>query len=212
MKRRFVARGTLALLAGVLGASPSAALEPLKVAFIADQGSSPRAVAVLRMIAAEGAGMVIHSGDFDYNGRPDKWDKRITDNLGADFPYFASPGNHDLKKWRGPKGYQAKLVRRLARVKGARCHGNLGVRSACTYKGLFFVLSGAGTIPKVRDDVRQIAFIKNQLARTKATMRICSWHKNQHKMQIGSKTNTVGWGPYEACREGGAFVVSGHHH
>lgn len=188
------------------------ALDPLKVAFIADQGGGRNAIAVLQLIAAEGAQMVIHSGDFDYRNNPDKWDGRISQFLGPDFPYFASPGNHDLKKWFGEDGYQAKLIQRLVRVRGAHCIGDLGTRSACTYKGLFFILSSVGTIPMVPDDADHIAFIRDQLARATAPMRICSWHKNQHKMQIGSKTNTIGWGPYEACREGGAFIVTGHHH
>ena len=66
---------------------------------IGDQGLGPNAIAVLELIKDEGARMVLHQGDFDYEDDPDKWDKQISDVLGSDFPYFASIGNHDVKKW-----------------------------------------------------------------------------------------------------------------
>ncbi len=31
-------------------------------------------------------------------------------------------------------------------------------------------------------------------------------------MQLGEKTDEVGWGPYEACRKGGAIIATGHEH
>jgi len=191
---------------------PARDLAPLKVAFIGDQGRGSSAKAVLNLIASEGAHLVLHQGDFDYHDDPSGWDAMITGVLGADFPYFASVGNHDIKAWFGPDGYQAKLLARLSRIPEARCSGDLGVRSACTYKGLFFILSGAGTIPKEADNADHIAYITRQLAGSSAPMRICSWHKTQHDMQVGDKRDEVGWGPYEACREGGAIVATGHEH
>jgi predicted phosphodiesterase len=164
------------------------------------------------MIKAQGADMVLHVGDFDYTNNPDAWDTMISDVLGRDFPLVAVVGNHDVKQWSGPHGYQAKLAARVTRIAGAQCTGDLGVMSACTYRGLFFILSGAGTIPKGRDDPNHVAYIKEQLARTEATWRICSWHKVQAAMQVGTKKDEVGWGPYEACREGGAIVATGHEH
>jgi hypothetical protein len=137
----------------------------------------------------------------------------ISEILGEDFPYFASIGNHDRKAWGGPRGYQAKLRARLARIEGARCSGDLGVRSACSYRGLFFILSGIGTSPMDSDDdPRHVAYIKDQLANTDAAWRICSWHKTQRAMQLGGKGNDVGWQAYEACREGGAIIATAHEH
>ena len=92
------------------------------------------------------ADMVMHQGDFDYGSDPDGWDEMITNILGLDFPYFASVGNHDTSAWSGSGGYQAKLQARLDRIPDASCSGELGVKSACTYKGLFFILSGEGTV------------------------------------------------------------------
>jgi hypothetical protein len=184
----------------------------LTIAFIGDQGWSYGAWAVLKLIKAEGADLVLHQGDLDYRGDPTNWDDLVTWTLGADFPYFASVGNHDSHAWYGPNGYQEKLQSRLNRVTEAICSGDLGVRSACTYRGVFFILSGVGTIPRTMDDPDHVAYIRDQLARTDAKWRICSWHKNQRLMQVGSGKDSVGWEPYEACREGGAIVATGHEH
>jgi hypothetical protein len=150
-------------------------------------------------------------GDLDYRNDPDLWDMMITKFLGADFPVFASAGNHD-KPWHGPNGYQAKLQARLNRIPDATCSGDLGVQSACTFRGLFFILSGAGTVPRSPDDPEHVAYLRDQLARTDAVWRICSWHKNQKLMQVGRKDDEVGWKPYETCREGGAIVATAHEH
>jgi hypothetical protein len=175
-----------------------------KVAFIGDQGLGENSRAVLQLIKEEGADMVIHSGDFDYESNPDKWDQQINDVLGPGFPYFASVGNHDVRKW---SGYQKKLKDRLDRVNGASCEGDLGVKSACTYKGLFFILSGAATMGS-----NHTAYIRDQLADNGSIWRICSWHKNQRLMQVGEKKDDVGWGPYEECRKAGAIIATAHNH
>ncbi len=189
--------------------------QSLTVAFIGDQGWSSGSWAVLQLIKAEGADLVLHQGDLDYRDDPASWDDLVTRALGADFPYFASVGNHDIQAWYGPNGYQEKLQTRLNRVTEATCSGDLGVRSVCTFRGVFFILSGAGTIPATTDDPDHVAYIRNQLAQTNAKWRICSWHKNQARMQVGRMRNVrneVGWEPYEACREGGAIVATGHEH
>jgi hypothetical protein len=31
-------------------------------------------------------------------------------------------------------------------------------------------------------------------------------------MQLGRKRDEIGWGPYEACRQGGAIIANGHEH
>lgn len=210
----------LALSLGVLAAALSASrpvraqeTRPVTVAFIGDQGSGAGARAVLWMIRAQQADMVLHQGDFDYDDDPAAWDRMISGILGPDFPYFASVGNHDRRGWGGPGGYQAKLKARLARIAGARCEGDLGVMSACTYRGLFFILSGIGTLPDDRPDApRQVAFIRDRLAHARSRWRICNWHKNQAAMQAGRKDDAVGWLAYDACRRGGAIIATGHEH
>jgi len=175
-----------------------------KVAFIGDQGLGDNSIDVLQLIKDENTDMVLHQGDFDYENNPDKWDKQINDVLGEDFPYFASIGNHDLPVW---SDYQQKLQARLNRIHNANCIGDLGVKSVCTYQGLFFILSGVGTKGSGHD-----TYIREQLAYDNSTWRICSWHKNQRLMQVGGKKDEVGWKPYEACREGRAIIATGHEH
>ena len=113
----------------------------LRVAFIGDQGLGPNAIAVLELIKDEGAQMVLHQGDFDYKDDPGTWDRRISDVLGSDFPYFASIGHHDVNAW---SGYQKKLYDRLKKNPDAKCIGDLGIKSSCTYKGLFFIQIAPG--------------------------------------------------------------------
>ena len=187
---------------------PPGSMPPnFKVALIGDQGLGRNSREVLEMIKAEGADMVIHSGDFDYLDDPDGWDQQINETLGEDYPYFGSIGNHDVVAW---EGYQEKLQERLTRISGAWCTGDLGVNSYCTYRGLFFVLSGVGTIDSGRG-----SFIKEALASEEAKRslwRICSWHKNQRLMQVGGKRDSVGWGPYEECRKSGTIIATADEH
>lgn len=203
--------GCFMLLPMHLGAqSPPAShstVPNLKVAFIGDQGRNSDSEAVLRLIRAEGADMVLHAGDFDYEHDPAGWDADITSVFGEDFPYFAVIGNHDDDEWDGDGGYQARLLQRVQRVSGAACTGDLGVRSSCHYRGLFFILSGVGTMGREHE-----SYIRQQLEADSSTWRICVWHKNQNAMQVGEKEDDVGWGPYEACREYGAIVATGHEH
>jgi hypothetical protein len=175
-----------------------------KVAFIGDQALGSNSRAVLQLIKDEGADMVLHSGDFDYEDNPDKWDQQINDVLGSNFPYFGLIGNHDVRAW---SRYQEKLQNRLDRINGASCKGDLGVKSACTYRGLFFILSGSGTMGSGHE-----SYIRDQLANDSSTWRICSWHKDQRLMQVGEKQDEVGWGPYEECRKGGAIIATAHNH
>lgn len=192
------ARSTLAI--NILTPTPP----NLKVAFIGDQGLGVNAKAVLQLVANEGASMLIHSGDFDYTDNPDAWDAQINSVLGESFPYFASVGNHEVLAW---PGYQQKLQARLARIPGASCEGDLGVQSACTHQGLFFVLTGPGTLGSGHD-----VYIRDQLAQDQSIWSVCSWHKTQEEMQVGAKTSEVGWEPYEECRQGGALIATGHEH
>jgi len=184
-----------------------------KVAFIGDQGitlivagerTASAAAQVLELIRDEGADMVIHSGDFDYKDDPAAWKAQIDDILGESFPYFASIGNHDVAQW---DNYQRNLLERVKRIDGADCIGDYGINSSCTYKGLFFILSGAGTAGDNHEK-----YIKNQLEKTESIWRVCSWHKNQQAMQIGGQIDRVGWEPYEECRKGGAIIATAHSH
>ena len=182
-----------------------------RVAFIGDQGHNPQAIAVLNLIKDEGAQMVLHLGDFDYDevtvydgGDPDAWDKMISDVLGDDFPYFGTIGYHDQKQW---DGYQQKLNDRLKKNPDVECVGDLGIKSSCTYKGLFFILVSPGLKGSGHS-----SFIENQLNDNDHTWRVCSWGKSIHNMQVGQKENNVGWEVYENCKNGAAIIATAHYH
>ena len=179
----------------------------LRVAFIGDQGLGLNAIAVLNLIKDEGAQMVLHQGDFDYEDDPEAWDKQITNVLGSDFPYFASIGGHDSPKW---DEYQQKLYDRLKKNPDAKCIGDFGVKSFCTYKGLFFILASPAM-----DLIRETgfsSFIENQLNNNDHLWRVCSWHHEMIAVQNQPEPNETGLEIYESCKDGGAIIANGHWH
>ncbi len=178
----------------------------LKVAFVGDQGATTNTINVLKLIKKEGAQFVIILGDFDYSDDADKWDTNLNTGLGSDFPVFAAQGNHDVPAW---PNYKKKLEARLAKIAGAKCTGEYGTKMSCNYLGLFFVLSGVGTSGTRAEHE---AYIKDQLTTDKSIWRVCAWHKNQADMQIGDKTDEVGWIAYQTCQNNGALVMTGHEH
>jgi 3',5'-cyclic AMP phosphodiesterase CpdA len=152
MKRASRTTITVLLLTLLLACGPGANEDlssegtprPFTVAFIGDQGTGQNARAVLQLIRAEGAELVLHQGDLGYDEPPEEWDALITDVIGADFPYFATIGNHDVERWYGADGYQALLQARLDRIESARCRGDLGVEAACSYRETASIMSRSG--------------------------------------------------------------------
>ena len=112
--------------------------------------------------------MVLHQGDLDYEDDPDKWDSMISNVLGDDFPYFVSIGGHDVLEW---NKYQQKLYDRLKKNPDAKCTGDLGVKSFCTYKGLFFIQVSPSF--EFYEKLDHSSFIENQLNDNDHLWRIC---------------------------------------
>ena len=186
--------------------TPTATADSLKVAFIADSGTGQDFRKVLQLIKNQQADMVMHQGDLGYSGsRTTRFMNAVNEVLGSNFPYFASRGNHDLD-WE--QSYQP-ILRQRAKAVGAKCTGNYGQNSACTYRGLFVVLSAGG---ETRAQLENAQYIKEQLAADNSIWRVCSWHRNQKTLQIERKSSEVGWDLYEACQEGGAIIATGHGH
>ncbi|MDC0673683.1 metallophosphoesterase [Nannocystis radixulma] len=178
----------------------------LLVALVGDQGSGSNTRAVYRLIADEGADMLIVLGDYDYKDDPDAWAAEMEDVLGDSFPVFAVVGNHDVEAW---DGYQAKLQERLAKVPGASCDGELGVQSSCHYRGLHFLLSGFGTLAFGAGHEQWLA---DTLAADDSLWSLCAWHKNQRDLQAGDKGDEVTWQALRNCQDNAAIVVMGHEH
>lgn len=188
----------------------------LLIAFIGDQGANGNSDAVLQLIKREGAAAVVHNGDFDYEDNPTVWDSRISGILGPNYPYFAIVGNHDAKAWNGPNGYASYIAARHARVPEMQCTGELGVKANCYFRDLHMVQSCVGTnelrASCGKDATEQVNFIRDSLAEDTSVWSICNWHKNQNDMQVGGKTDEVGWGAYRECMKAGAMISTGHEH
>jgi hypothetical protein len=188
----------------------------LLVAFIADQGNTASADAVLELIKREGASATVHSGDFDYADNPTVWNDRIDRILGPNYPYFAVVGNHDALAWSGSSGYASYMAARQARVPEMGCAGELGVKATCRFRGLYMVQSCVGTTELrpacAKDSPEQVQFIRDSLAAKNALFSMCIWHKNQSDMQVGTKSDEVGWAAYKECQGAGAIVITGHEH
>jgi myo-inositol-hexaphosphate 3-phosphohydrolase len=180
------------------------------IAFIGDQGLGSKAEAVLQMIKDEGTDLVLHQGDFNYDDNPDAWDQQISSILGSSFPYLITVGNHDTSKWDGSGGYQSKMLQRIDQIPDIQCYGDLGVKGYCDYKGFRIILSGVGTMGG--SDESHATYIADQFANDNHIWRICTWHKNMNKMQMGTKGDDTGWGVYDNCRQAGAIIATGHEH
>lgn len=183
-------------------------MSALKLAFFGDQGIGADARAVLQLVVDEGAAALIQLGDFAYNdGSPRAWEAQLSSVLGENFPVFAVVGNHDTARWTGGSGFQALLQARLERVPEAQCQGDYGVNASCTFRGVSFVLSGVGTLGSDHE-----AYLDAVLSQNITPFRLCLWHKNQHDMQVGAKTDEVGWDAYRVCAEHGVPIITAHEH
>ena len=182
-----------------------------KIAFIGDQGANANSAQVLALIAAEGTDAVVHAGDYDYQNNPALWNQRITDALGACYPYFAAAGNHDVGPFYGSGGYQELLAARMDCM-GIPWDGDLGVRSSHAWQGIRFVLTAPAIFTNNDGDAVHAPYIRDQLAADESIWRITTWHKLMKAMQVGGKSDATGWGVYEESRRGGAIIATGHEH
>ena len=187
-------------------------LRLVRIAFIADQGYGERPRAVLRLIREEGVDAVLHQGDFDYGQDPQGWMAMIDEELGQNFPYFASVGNHDIEggAWGEEGGYRDRLEERASRL-GYTWTGIYGERASLSFEGIRILLGAPGIFAGTENSTYANYFAE-ELATDTATWRICNWHKNMRHMQVGGKGDEVGYAVYEACREGGAIIATGHEH
>jgi hypothetical protein len=184
----------------------------LKIAFIGDVGNGAGQRAVLNLIKSEGAQAVLHQGDFDYHSDPIGFWSSVDNILGANFTYFVSVGNHDVDKWptTATPSYSRMQFDRLTRMGVAPDSLELNNEMySLAFKGLKVVFVGE---QKGAGDTVYAPFIRAQLKSDNHVWKVCSWHRNMSAMQVGDKTDDMGWGVYEACREAGAIIATGHEH
>jgi predicted phosphodiesterase len=181
-----------------------------KIAFIGDTNAGTAFQNVLNLIKNERAQLTVTLGDTVYAaGLEDDWDTRVRNTLGNSDPALVVVGNHDVDdgSWSTIRSFGEA---RLGRQSAVSCTGTYGERATCRLNNVFIVVSGVGTRGTQAD---QESFIANSLANAPAgAWRICAWHKNQRLMQVGGKTDEVGWTAYENCRNRGAIIMTGHEH
>ncbi|KNE59703.1 hypothetical protein AMAG_05166 [Allomyces macrogynus ATCC 38327] len=95
-------------------------------------------------------------------------------------------GNHDLNKWASSNGYSKVLAdcdKRLGMDK--YCMGEVGIKSACNFRGVTIVTSGNGKRGSGHD-----SYLESSLSSApKTAWKFFSWHKNQAKLQTGDKND-----------------------
>jgi predicted phosphodiesterase len=170
----------------------------LKVAMVGDTDHYANYQHVLELVKSEGAQALLVNGDMTYSSNPTAfWD--MTDSvLGADFPVFIARGNHDDDSW---PSFQPRALSHLGgaeRIAGA--HDS-------NYKTIFHGLSVVAI--RKGDTADKISSL---LKDDPHAWKICQWHQNQKTMQVGGKSDEMGWGVYEACRQAGAIIQTGHEH
>jgi len=185
----------------------------LKVAFIGDTAYGSSFVSVLNLVKTEGAQVVLHQGDFDYVNDANGFFSKVTSVLGANFPYLASVGNHDYLSWAAgcsdPDGCYATSVTSRMAANGLRPDDpNLDdEKYAVVFRGLKIVFIGQNG-----NSAEFAQFINDQFTGDDHIWKVSSWHKDQQTMQIGGKTDEMGWEVYENSRKMGAIIATAHEH
>ncbi|HKQ69518.1 MAG TPA: metallophosphoesterase [Polyangiaceae bacterium] len=170
----------------------------LKVAFAGDMDSRTNYTQVLNLIKAEKADGFVVEGDMTYDAAPAEFWAATEAFLGDSFPVFISRGNHDDSTWADFLPKAAQHLDGAARIAGAH-----DANYKTIWRGLVIATirkgdTGANITPFLQDEAH--------------TWKICNWHQNQKQMQVGGKGDEMGWSVYEACRQGGAIIETGHEH
>ena len=187
-----------------------------KIAFVGDTGYGSSFQSVLNLIKGEGAKLTMLLGDTSYSsGGDNAWDSMVRNTLGSSDPVLLAIGNHDLddSNFTTVRNLaQARLSKQTA-VKCSSAYPTSTSSSsamACQLNNVYFVISGVGTTGSISGNESSLASNLNKAPA--GAWRICAWHKNQQDMQVGGKTNEVGWTSYETCRQKGAIIATGHEH
>jgi hypothetical protein len=181
----------------------------VKVAFTADTGFGQGFKNVLTLIKEEKADLVLLQGDFAYqDGKANEYFDImhgqagiLIDESGTPIPVLGSDGNHD--DW---SEYMPHFNNQLQAMGVTPTDSLDDAYYGVKWNGLKMAFLGEDENPK------DASYIHGLFGNETSTWGICSWHKNQEAMQVGGKENEAGWPRYEACREAGALIFTGHEH
>ena len=172
------------------------------------------------MLAAakdNGAELVVHAGDLDYESAPRMWRLFVDETVrGQGMDFVAAKGNHDADGWDGVSGLWSDpddgYAAQLRPTQPGNCYGAYGESLVCDYGAVTLVISSVGV-----DAASESANQRGRVPRARASQsasrfKVCVWHMNQENMQVSYKGDSTGWGAFEICRKHGAFIVNGHAH
>lgn len=188
--------------------------QPVRIAFVGDlgvkEGQPTAEFNQVLALANQEADLLVLGGDMIYSGsQPADWHRAMQQ---LSIPYIAAQGNHDTDAWPGFEPLiRADIEQQASR--GLQCSGATGVQQTCTFRGVTLVLSGIGTAPSIpADDAAHLSWMSSALSNATTAWKVCVWHKNQREMQVGGKSDEVGWGAYQTCQQAGAVIATAHEH
>ena len=165
-----------------------------------------------------GAELVVHAGDLDYESAPRMWRLFVDETVrGQGMDFVAAKGNHDADGWDGVRGLWSDpndgYAAQLRPTQPGNCYGTYGEDLVCDYGAVTLVISSVG-VDAAGESANQgeYAFLERALLESRSRFKVCVWHMNQENMQVSYKGDSTGWGAYEICRKHGAFIVNGHAH
>jgi predicted phosphodiesterase len=170
----------------------------LKIAFVGDTSDGSNWASVLTLAKNEGAAAVVTAGDMTYDSDPSGWWSKTESVLGQTYPVFLARGNHDDTSW---SGFLAEASNHLGGA--SRTTGPHNAAYKTVFRGLTLLTITKGDTATT---------VNNLVGSDNHIWRVCNWHQNQAKMQVGGKGDEMGWAVYEACRQQGAIIVTGHEH
>ena len=197
------AQGTGEIAEPAAGASALAAAVStdanLKIAFTGDTADGSNWDKVAKLAKSEGAQAIMVAGDMTYTDNPESWWSKTETSLSSQtFPVFLARGNHDDGTW------SRFLPEAATHLGGA-------VRTAGPHNAAYKTVFKGLTLVNIRKGDSNTT-VNNLFSGDTATWKVCGWHQNQNKMQVGGKGDEMGWPVYEACKAKGAIIITGHEH
>jgi len=204
-----------------------------KIAFIANTGVNSDFQNILNLIKNEQADYIVHAGDFDLQSNPELFASTITTTLGEAFPYLYVIGDQDEPYWNSDcfnqkECYTTDMLNRLAAnqleltlpnkdtVQENEQHTNQFFDTyALDLGAVHLVALGLGdfdTSDSGTGATEYAPFITNTFEKSDASVKICVFHETMFEIQVGNQIDSIGWKPFEACREQGALIVTGSDH
>eukprot|EP01060_Flectonema_neradi_P039454 TRINITY_DN869_c0_g2_i1.p1 TRINITY_DN869_c0_g2~~TRINITY_DN869_c0_g2_i1.p1 ORF type:complete len:1318 (+),score=332.00 TRINITY_DN869_c0_g2_i1:49-4002(+) len=190
----------------------------LKLGLIGDTSSGTDATRSYKLMRDYDVDIVVQNGDFDYKDEVDTWETFLNDNwfLHGKEHVLMSSGNHDVLVW---NDYRDMLFGKMSAFLKSNCHGrdnhqlssDYGTWMSCVFQEVHIVMIGWD---EMQTPQAAASFVNSEFIGSTSTHRVCVWHRPEGSLQPGHRhtSNYNSWLVYEACRENGAVVVSGHSH